>query len=120
MASVLEQLKMPRIVSPEELAPGDVLAADVSDRSGRLILGRGRAVSERNIETLRAWGIQRIELLDDGELLAPSDGPVALSAAREAVLPRFAQVPHEHPFIAALIEVCAQQHLADAPAGGRQ
>lgn len=111
---------MPRITPLDALHPGDVLAADVADRSGRLILGRGRTLTERHIEIFRSWGIAQVDLMADGEDEAAAPGSAALKAARAAVLPQFDGLPREHPFVSALIDACAAQHLAAERAGGRQ
>lgn len=111
---------MPRNVDLDALNPGDVLAADVADRSGRLILGRGRTLSERHIEIFRTWGVAQVSLMADGEDAAAEPSSEALDAARAAVLSRFEGLPQEHPFVSALIDACAAQQLSEKRAGGSQ
>lgn len=102
---------MAKKIPLEALSEGDVLASDVTERSGRLILGRGRAVTRRHIETLRAWGILEVDVCANAEDEAePADE--ALAKARESVLPRFALNDANQPLITALIELCAEQALA--------
>jgi len=111
---------MSNTVSIDELRAGDVLDSDVVERSGRLILGRGRTLSDKHIETLRAWGVIAVQI---GR--APADGAsdggddAALLAARSAVLPRFELNRAAHPLIAALIEIAAQRALAEGGTDGR-
>ncbi len=113
---------MSTTVSIDALRVGDILDSDVIERGGRLILGRGRVLSDKHIETLRAWGITEVRIGRDPVADAASgraDDP-ALAAARDAVLPRFELNRAAHPLIAVLIEIAAERALAEGgSAGGR-
>lgn len=65
-----------------ELVPGMILAEDVHDAEGRLLVGAGMAVTERMQRLLAEQGIERVAL----RMEAPVEDPVAREQRRQAIV----------------------------------
>lgn len=65
------------MVPIDNLEVGMVLAADVHDRTGRLLLGTGSALTRKHLMIFRTWGVEEadIEGVEGDELTAqlPAD-----------------------------------------------
>jgi len=90
------------MVPLDNLAVGMVLAADVRDRTGRLLLGAGAPLTGKHLTIFRTWGVAEadIEGVHDGDAapaLPAEVDPVALAAAEEALRPLFRHANLEHP-----------------------
>jgi hypothetical protein len=44
-------------INIDDLEPGMILAAEVKDRSGRVLLGPGQEITEKNLRVFRIWGV---------------------------------------------------------------
>ena len=55
------------IVSTENLIPGMVLAADVRDRNGRLLLKEDVELTDKHLHILRTWGTVEVDILNTHE-----------------------------------------------------
>jgi hypothetical protein len=109
------------LVHIDNLAPGMVLARNVCDRSGRLLLPAGAELSEKHFGIFRMWGILEAEIV--GESPATEDhetpvnlelDPVALAKAREEVEILFVHNDFEHPAIKELMRLCVDRRAARA------
>jgi putative nucleotidyltransferase with HDIG domain len=56
---------MSKMVTVEDLAPGDILADDVMAVNGRVLLGRGVALTTRHIILLNTWNVKGIFIESD-------------------------------------------------------
>jgi hypothetical protein len=96
-------------LSVDNLEEGMVLAADISDATGRLLLPAGTAVNSRHLRYCQMWGVLEVEIVGDDP--APSDEPALdperLTAARAELEPRFRHVDVAHPLIDALLTHCS-------------
>ncbi|MFN8009030.1 MAG: hypothetical protein U0V70_18775 [Terriglobia bacterium] len=50
------------IVSLENIKPGMVLAADVKERSGRVLISAKTELTEKNLHILRTWGVTEADI----------------------------------------------------------
>ncbi|MBF0611662.1 MAG: hypothetical protein G8345_07080 [Magnetococcales bacterium] len=55
------------ILPLNQVAAGMVVAKDVLDMSGRLLLGRATIVTEKHIKILKTWGITEVHVADNNE-----------------------------------------------------
>ena len=74
------------MVPLEQLETGMVLASDVLDRNGRMLLGAGAELNQKHLTIFRTWGVAEADIAgidyvsDDLPLPAEID-PAALAAA---------------------------------------
>jgi hypothetical protein len=82
-----------------------VLAADIIDSGGRLLLPVGTTLSEKHLRFCQMWGVLEAEIVAGEDELEPEEttDPAQLEAARTAVLPRFRHVDPSHPVIDVLL-----------------
>jgi hypothetical protein len=52
------------MVQIQEAQAGMVVAAEVRDRTGRLLMVAGQEVSDRALRVLRMWGVAEIDVAD--------------------------------------------------------
>ncbi|MEQ9570169.1 MAG: hypothetical protein RLN75_08270 [Longimicrobiales bacterium] len=90
----------------DQATPGMALAAPVKDRMGRLLIPAGAELSDRHVEALAAWGVDRIEI-ESGEAPEPevAVSPEHEARAREELAPVFRHAGPDHPFTEALAEL---------------
>lgn len=88
---------------------GMVLAADILDKRGRLLVPAGKELSEKHVRALPAWGVSRIEVEGDDIAGAIELEPWALQEATAEVDTLFSRVNREHPLFQGLTEVCVER-----------
>lgn len=97
-------------IPTDNLIPGMVLASDVRDRSGRLLLRGGTELNDRHLYILRTWGIIEVELAgadEDSESPGPANGiaPELSSAIEGEITPRFRHADLTHPAVRELLRI---------------
>ena len=102
----------------ESAQPGMVLANDVRDRRGRLLLPAGYEVTPRALRIFRMWGVTQLEV-EDPRTLSPSGSDPAIAperfdAARERAEAIFCHADRQHPLMAELFRL-ATRRLAREP-----
>ncbi|ANA40895.1 MULTISPECIES: hypothetical protein [Geobacter] len=89
------------MVPIDNLDVGMTLAADVIDRTGRLLLGAGAELTAKHLHIFRTWGVAEADidgLDDDPASHIPQEiSPAELAAAEEALRPLFLHTDLEHP-----------------------
>lgn len=101
------------MLSIDNLEAGMVLAKDVLDRNGRMLLGAGAELTQKHLVTFRTWGvteaaIEGIEEEEEALTPLPADvDPEALAAAEEQLLPLFSLAGTEHPAMRELLRLAA-------------
>lgn len=103
----------------EAISPGAVLAKDVRDRQGRLLLSSGRELTARTLESLRFWGVGFLDVLGDvqvpeAEAAVP---PEILARAAAEVEEHFANAGPAHPFLDALRRLAAERRARELLTG---
>ena len=88
-------------ISINDVRAGMVLAADVQDRSGRTLLGKGIEISEKHIRVFRMWGvteadIQGVAMEDVAAQDAAAIDPAVREKAEEAIRAAFRFADMEH------------------------
>lgn len=103
----------------ESAQPGMVLAGDVRDRRGRLLLAAGRELTPQALRIIRMWGVTELDVAGAGpESVVEPEAPIAparLDAARDRAEQMFRHAGHEHPVLAELFRL-ATLRLAREPA----
>lgn len=103
----------------DQIAPGSVLAADARDRQGRLLLSAGHELSLRTLESLRFWGVLRLEVVGEARTaeVAPPVSPEMVAQAREEARARFANAGPPHPFLDVLRSLAVDRRARELAAG---
>jgi hypothetical protein len=97
-------------ISTKNLMPGMVLAADVRDRSGRLLLKADTELSERHLHILRTWGTVDVEIagMDDNQptsACANTIDPELWATIEGEVTHLFRHADLTHPAIKELLRI---------------
>ncbi|AJY70645.1 hypothetical protein [Geobacter sulfurreducens] len=89
------------MVPIDNLDVGMTLAADVIDRTGRLLLGAGAELTAKHLHIFRTWGVAEADIAgmddDPGNHLPLEISPAELATAEEALRPLFLHTDLEHP-----------------------
>jgi HD-like signal output (HDOD) protein len=103
-------------VRTKQLKSGMVLADDVRDIKGRLLLSRGTPVGPDHIRIFKIWGIPQVEIAgasDEEAAAAPTPvDPAWLEAARQEAEPLFILTEREHPAISEIFNQAVQYRAA--------
>jgi len=99
-------------VAIENIETGMVLASDVHDRSGRLLLGAGAELTQKHLVIFRTWGVSEADIAGLGsnetaDLIPPDVDPQELAAAEQALIPLFRHTDRKHPAIIELMRIAA-------------
>jgi len=92
----------------EDIEPGMVLGADVKDRTGRVLLSKGTAITEKHLSIFKMWGVvdATIENADKEKIEAKATAalePEDLLQAQQQVEALFRFVENQdNPFIVEL------------------
>ena len=111
-------------ISLDDLQIGAILAADVKDRGGRLLLGAGAEIEERHLKIFRGWGVADICIKggpDDGILdkNATNEDPELRAMVTMEVKKDFEENDLNHPFIQALLEICVDRAILQQVGGAK-
>jgi hypothetical protein len=99
-------------VAIENIEPGMVLASDVHDRSGRMLLGGGAELTQKHLVIFRTWGVLEADIVGQGNDEAadqiPADvDPLELAAAEQELAPLFRHTNRVHPAMVELLRLAA-------------
>lgn len=99
-------------VAIENIETGMVLASDVHDRAGRMLLGAGAELTQKHLVIFRTWGVLEADIeghgSDDSADQIPSDvDPLELAAAEQELAPLFKHTNRSHPAIIELMRIAA-------------
>lgn len=97
------------MVSLDDLTPGMLLAANIRDRSGRLLLGEGAELEAKHLFIFRTWGIVEADIAGMDEYVSevvPDDiTPEEFENARNVLLPLYCNADVAHPAISELLRL---------------
>ena len=103
------------IVALENLKPGMVLADDVRDRNGRLLLGKGAELEAQNLFIFRTWGIVGAAIAgassSDSTVLPDSVTGEKLDQAKNRLLPLYCHTDLEHPAVCELLRLAVLREV---------
>jgi HD-like signal output (HDOD) protein len=87
----------------KKLKPGMMLADDVRDVKGRLLLARGKPIGPEHIRIFKIWGIPQIEIMGAPDSLEPSVAapvdPARLEMVHKEAEALFRHTDREHPAV---------------------
>jgi hypothetical protein len=100
------------LVALDNLETGMVLASDVLDRNGRMLLGAGAELNQKHLTIFRTWGVAEadiagIDYVENESPLPAEITPEALAAAEETLQPHFIHCGTQHPVLRELLRLAA-------------
>ncbi len=99
-------------VTFDELAPGMVLAGEVRDARGMLLVPVGAALSERHLRVMELAGLAGAEVeAPAGDAEDEAEARARLEAVTAALAPLFAEADRSHPLVGALFDWCVRRQL---------
>jgi hypothetical protein len=87
-----------------------VLADEVRDQQGRLLMPAGTELTARHLRAFQLWGILGVRIQAGDQAQAPAEPPLSpeqLAQGRAAVLGRLRESDPADPLIAELVQFCA-------------
>lgn len=108
-------------VGVDDLEVGMILAEDVHDQQGRLLLPSGSELTERHLRAFQMWGILTVKVRGAGEEEPPElvISPEVLAAADAKVRERLRSHDLESPVIAEIFQFAVQREARLRAAGER-
>lgn len=100
------------LVQIDNLEAGMILASDVKDRNGRMLLGAGAELTQKHMTVFRTWGVIEVDIAgidyvqEESSVPAEMD-PADVAAAEEELRPRFLYSGIEHPALRELMTLAA-------------
>jgi HD-like signal output (HDOD) protein len=98
-------------VQTDKLKPGQILAEEVRDINGRLLLASGNEIQSNHIRIFKIWGISEVNVAgtshgkDESE---PHLDPELLEQAQESTRFIFSHLDIEHPTIKEIFKIAVQ------------
>jgi len=110
------------ILRISELKPDMLLADDLRDRTGRLLMSKGTLLTPKYIRICKIWGVIEADIEDisreDTEATATRQfDATTVAAAEETVRTRFVHGDMDHPAVRELFQICTLRK-AEAIASG--
>jgi len=101
-------------VQIDQLRVGDVVAGDVRDVSGKVLVRKGLVLTARHLRALRMWGTATVAI-DGEDQSAPAPAvtisPAEEAQARAALERRFRLAPVTHPAMARLFDISLKRQF---------
>lgn len=100
------------LLNIDNLEVGMVLASDVKDRNGRMLLGAGAELTQKHMTVFRTWGVIDVDIAgidyvqEESSVPAEMD-PAEVAAAEEEIRPRFFYSGTDHPALKELLTLAA-------------
>lgn len=91
------------IINLEDIQVDMVLASDIKDRTGRVLLAGGSKISEKHLRVFRMWGITEADIqgIEKDEIAAnivAQLDPLLVQEAEDKTQERFLHADMENPF----------------------
>lgn len=98
-------------VPTDKLKPGKILAEEVRDINGRLLLARGNEIGDNHIRIFKIWGVSEVtvEGPDQGnDKCDPEFNPEIIEQVSETVKDLFQHTDLEHPLVKKIFNLAVQ------------
>lgn len=107
------------LIDVSQAQAGMVLAADILDLRGRVLIPAGAELKEKHVRALPAWGVSRVDVQGEDVGAPPAVEPWAIEAAKTELEAAFALSNRGHAAIDALFATCTQRAAARIQAAKR-
>jgi HD-like signal output (HDOD) protein len=98
-------------IKTDKLVPGQVIAEEVRDINGRLLLASGNEIQSNHIRIFKIWGISEVNVAGEASSKGKFDpelDPELIKQARESMTILCRHVDMEHPVIKELFKLAVQ------------
>ncbi|MBW2657514.1 MAG: hypothetical protein JRC59_07415, partial [Deltaproteobacteria bacterium] len=98
-------------VLTDKLKPGKILAQEVRDISGRLLLARGNEIGVNHIRIFKTWGVSEVTVegpARGNEKPDPESNPEILEQVIETAKTLFQHADLDHPVIKKIFNLSVQ------------
>jgi HD-like signal output (HDOD) protein len=98
-------------VQTDKLIPGKILAEEVRDINGRLLLARGSEIGENHIRIFKIWGVSEVNIegpAQSGDKIVPEFNPEIYEQVTKAAQHVFRHTDLEHPFVKKIFDLAVQ------------
>lgn len=101
----------------DELKEGMVLARDVKDRNGRVLLSSGQKIAEKHLKIFKAWGVTDVaveglrEKKREEVVLSGNVDPQEVEKIKREMSALFRHADIRHPAIRELFNLCVARKL---------
>ena len=98
-------------VPTDKLKPGKILAEEVRDINGRLLLARGNEIGDNHIRIFKIWGVSEVTVegpAQGNDKFDPEISPEMLEKVTETVKDLFRHTDLEHPLVKKIFDLAVQ------------
>ena len=99
------------VVPTDKIKSGQILAAEVRDINGRLLLSKGQAIEPNHIRIFKIWGISEVNIVGDDcsdDTSDPLMDSAMIEQTKNSVETLFCHVDLEHPAINEICRIAVQ------------
>jgi F0F1-type ATP synthase epsilon subunit len=102
------------LIRLDDAQPGMVLATEVRDRTGRLLMAGGQELTDRALRIFRMWGVVEIDVQGvgaeaEGAGLASDLDPAIAERAQAQAEALFRHTDQRHPVVAELMRLATRR-----------
>lgn len=99
-----------------DLQPGMVVARDVKDLHGRLLVSAGAKTSAKHLKVFKIWGVPEVFIKGDSESVEKADpieavNPLQRKEIEKEIQALFCRHDPSNPVIKELVNICIQRKL---------
>jgi hypothetical protein len=110
------------LISLNDIKPGMVLAAEVKDRAGRVLLAAGQEISEKHLKIFKTWGVTdaNIEGASQEDMVSQDlvdVDPEIHKKAEELVMAKFRHAGTTHPGLKELARLATMRQMREMSGG---
>jgi len=98
-------------VATDKLKPGKILAEEVRDINGRLLLARGNEIGDNHIRIFKIWGVSEVTVegpAKGNDKFESEISPERFEQIRETVKDLFQHTDQEHPLVKKIFNLAVQ------------
>jgi len=106
------------VINIADVRPDMVLAADVSDRHGHVLLKEGETITEKHLKIFKMWGVNDLDVRGVDQAViearaAEEVDPALLEAAERVARERFRHADADDPVVRELIRLFKHHYILE-------
>ena len=98
-------------IQTDKLKPGKILAEEVRDINGRLLLAKGSEIGQNHIRIFKIWGVSEVTIegpARNGDKIDPELDPELFDQVTQTTQNIFRHADLEHPFVKKIFDIAIQ------------